>query len=611
MDERDREKIEQVRSLLGVKSERIIPPSERAFVEGPTIADVTTAPPSSGRPKKQLAVTREDLQADVPSPNYPLPEVPPSLVAHGAFLSPSSAPSPATHSQPVKRKDEPGDLPLEAIRDLTRNYDEVVIRLTRKGERGVNAVICNGVKVRTKDLLRIDAFAAELAGGGGYKVEVRDPYDLSRDLIAPFSFVVEGPPKPPRAFEDVKTKFEREEEDPTVQQRNNNGAPNPWVPWQGVPYPSAAGFSFNASRFFKRSKAKARERDEVERLRTELDKLRDRLNEREREIERERFQTQLQALTQRLESKPSVDWSGLASAMAPVLAALVSSRSNESQKLLEAQVQLASLAQQNKQDPVALIKDLSTTLQPILTSLLERSSPASQAQLMQAMTDNSLSSVAMMAQLVESFAREQTKDGDEEPWWVPYVKTTLENVLRIVQANAAAVNATTAPSNMLPQRGSVSSQPVLENPDSDLPIDPNLIPEEFRTKEWLIIFEYLHKQDSAKLAAEILVAHLTHLILFGLLPAPLAGIVQGRAQETLEYFFQMLPVCTAKPDFCREVISRTLSGLESSLSSMASQGDTGSQPTQNANAQKRKRAGDVIPLRKDSQQQDSGDPSST
>lgn len=625
MDETEREKIDQVRSLLGVKSERIVPASERVFVEGPTIADMATPSPTVGRPRKQLAVTREELQT---APPFDV-----SSVLQSPAVSPpaqNTAPTAQPASSSSKRKEEQGDLPLDAIRDLTRNYEEVVIRLTRRGDRGVNAVIYNGVKIKTKDLLRIDAFAAEVGGGGGYKVEVRDPFDLSRDLLPPFTFVVDGPPKPPRAFDDVKRKFE---EEGAVTANQNGTPPGPWGPWgpwpgpwspgpqPGVPFSAAVGLSRPG---FHIPKLRRRVSDDasIASLRAEVDRLKDALRDREREVERERFQAQLQALTARLEAQaqPKIDWAALVGAVAPILTTVVSSRSNESQKLLEAQVQLAGMAQQGKTDPVALFKDLSTTLQPLLTTLLERSSPAAQTQLMQALTENNLSSVAMMAQLLETLAKSvaDKDDEDEEPWWMPYIRTALENVVKLAQANATTAFGTrqlVSPGQPAPMLGpppagqlgvTVSSGADDEDGDEgdddaeEAPrsaagfsgVPTNAIPEEFRTREWLMIFDALRRRANPTELAELIHAHMVHLAVFGILPDVLLPAFQGHARVTVEQFLRFIPVCAEDPSYCNAIVEHLAPRLEATAKQIASE-----PPKRNKKREKKDRVADVIPIR--------------
>jgi hypothetical protein len=330
-------------------------------------------------------------------------------------------------------------------------------------------------------------------------------------------------------------------------------------------------------------------------------RLREQLAERERAVEAERHRAELSALTARIEAmqqiqsrpqpeaKSSVtDWAPLAAAVAPVFGAWISAQSQASAKSLEVQQQglqslmQATLGQASKTSDVEkLITTLGPLVMPLISENMKSRGPEAQAGLFQAMAENNLNSVAMMAQLIEAFA---SAGGKEEPWYLPMIKEALGGVVQVAQAYTQQPGGLPGqqpipprPSGTLAAYSTLESEPVepaqstaiAKRPAPQQPKVPqnlemlfSLLPGDFQTAEWRAILRGLHAEPAPaadKLAA-MLTSHLEHLVTFDMVPALLSQ-VREHPRPTLEALLEKLPVARSNPAYAKQVLDLTLAYL--------------------------------------------------
>lgn len=382
------------------------------------------------------------------------------------------------------------EIPVEAVRELAKSYQDVTVRLSRRNERGQIATVYNGVRFATLDLVEVDGWANANAGGGRYRCEVNDPHDKTKILLV-FFFNVEGPPRPPRFLGrpeapnpmvvggpgDMSSQYYPGQQPMMPQQYAQPASgpfappPTPWAQglapqnsggFQPVPYVArtspAPGATMASDELAVRQISKleselqqmrAETRLTLEKLSTENDRLRAELAQRERQVEAERHNAQLAALTAKIEAmserkapESSVkDYAPVLAAVAPVFQAMMTSRASEASEGLRAQAQvlqtMATAAKPAGNDGmVELLKVLAPMVLPVLTDSMKQRGPEAQAALFQSMAESNLNNVAMMAQLIEAFA--SAGGGKEEPWWLPMIKEALGGVVQVAQAYTAA-----------------------------------------------------------------------------------------------------------------------------------------------------------------------------
>jgi hypothetical protein len=178
----------------------------------------------------------------------------------------------------------------------------------------------------------------------------------------------------------------------------------------------------------------SRRKDEA--LAAERERAREERHKSELSLIREQLRMMSEA--PKVESKGTADMVAALAPFAPVLAAMVTSRETSASKSLEVQQQglaslmNATLSQANKPDSTTeMLKTFGPLLIPFVKDMMDNKSPEKQALLYNAMAENSLSSLAMMAQLIESFA---SQGGDPDPWWLGPVKEALGGVVGMTEA---------------------------------------------------------------------------------------------------------------------------------------------------------------------------------
>ena len=108
------------------------------------------------------------------------------------------------------------DIPIEEVEKLAAVHETVIIKVRRRNAKGQISTCYSGLRFASMDLATIDSWCKEHAGGGRYRIEVYQVDAPTQRPMAPFEFLIEGPPQPPR----------------------NINAPAPVGPSTGMPYPA-------------------------------------------------------------------------------------------------------------------------------------------------------------------------------------------------------------------------------------------------------------------------------------------------------------------------------------------------------------------------------------
>lgn len=364
-------------------------------------------------------------------------------------------------------------IPYEAINEAKKSYENVKVRVARRNDKGQLGTVYGSI-VRTLDeLFEIDAWLANMAGGGEYRIEARDPNNPATWVVPPFKVKVEGAPHKPK-FLGSPTGFAPDQSTgggPGMFDPNNQPPPPPWLagmhpamqqyyggydrytpprmPRSSQLAPGATMASDQvAMRELSETKAalaetRAELKAFVDKHDTETQRLRDQLAD-ERERAREaRHQAEMKLMMERIEMAEKARQAPAAEPqqsaierfawLAPVLVAWLESNGNKDAKAIEMQqngmktLLEASLQQSNRADPG--MEMMKSVVMPMMLKQMEAKSPKALAELYNATTENNLNSVAMMAQLIEAFAANQ----ENEPWWLPMVKETMNGAMGITE----------------------------------------------------------------------------------------------------------------------------------------------------------------------------------
>jgi len=336
--------------------------------------------------------------------------------------------------------------------------------------------------------------------------------------------------------------------------------------------------------------ARAESKAAIERAEAQAARAREEAQRQREKATEERHAAQLAALEAKIdaartqpESKNSMaETVTMLAPFVPVFQSLITAKSSESGKVLETQMQgvntlmQATLSQGQKTDVVDTLTKVAPLLMPLLARFFDQRAPEQQAALYQAMSEQNLNSVAMMAQLIEAMTPE---GADEQPWY-PMISETLKGIVNMSAAYVGAPGglpgqqpAPLPSSGQLSQNQSnpsqdagVSTYGAPPQADADVASDVNpqldamfaLLPQAFQTREWRRVLQELHIEPlNVEVVSVALTNLLEHLINFDMLPAELAAI-QTQPRETLIGVVQYLPVAQSNGQGLSDVIETTI-----------------------------------------------------
>lgn len=520
----------------------------------------------------------------------------------------------------------------EMVHELVKLYAEVSIRVQRRNDKGQLATVHGQQRIKTEQLSTIDSWLQAESGGGDYFIIVRPPGDIGNVLMK-FNVRVEGPPKSPRQRTGAPVPmggFQDGDNYPTAAPSSrwaeglmDEHARQTYL--HGVPPAPGATVASDQLAIHQMQEMKAmsaklqeelrHERMERERIAREsekqLDIMRQEATEARHRADMEMLRTQMAArdsetkilLEAQRNQKPDKSMpemiaaaAAFAAPFAPVLAALVTSSREGATRAMEVQQQgvqalmQATLEQANRPDPMTeMFKTMGPLLMPFLSSMMESKSPAAQAAVFSSLAEQQLNSVAMMAQLIESFA-----GGDkEEPWWLPMVKETLGGAVRMGEAMLEANNASAQQSQAQQKQLMAAAQQYVSpafgpptvlstvlgqeppqvhaasTPQAAAPAPQKssvsglaaMLPEDFRSPEWAKILTDIH-DDNASLeeTAELLASHLEHCVIFSIVPSALDG-VQADPETVLRNLVQLLPIWRKNQERAEAILTMTVANL--------------------------------------------------
>jgi hypothetical protein len=560
---------------------------------------------------------------------------------------------------PARSKTLNQEIPWDEIGEISTKYESVLLRIQRRNGRGQLQTLGAAITMETSKLPALEDWLQSFAGGGDYEIEIKDPNNSISILTPRFKAPIAGAARPPRFLGNAEDQYavnpfegqQQQQQQQPPQQRNFQAPQGAWAnnlhPQQqqnygggriGRPAPGATVASDTLA-MQQHAEYKAETAKTIAKLEGTVDKLiadnkrtQDSLA-REREAARdEKHKSELQRIEQMMQvmmdkrSEPvvaqkangTIDIIAAMAPFVPVFAAMVTSRESSASKSMEVQsaglnqLMTATLSQANKPDSTQeLLKSLLPLAMPFISQLMEAKSPGAQAQLFNSMVENNLSQVAMMAQLIESFA---TQGGQEEPWWLPMIRETLGGVVGMTEAymqgkglpgQLPATPRQLPPGAPAPQMQTMETPPVsgfasygTDGDDSqlaeivDVPALPNpaaarargeratqevmtgikpgngiedtltmqekvmlsVLPADFQTPEWRGIVVAVERQEDVEDVADLCASHIVHLINFNLLPRHLMDVVEDPARA-LDRVLGVLPVMKANPEYGVDLIN--------------------------------------------------------
>ncbi len=533
------------------------------------------------------------------------------------------------------------ELPLDMINDLCVEHESLVLRLKRRNSKGQLQSL-GSVNVETAKLINLDDWLQNYSGGGKYEIQALDPKNPMNEVLR-FKADLEGRARSANYLENPADNLPENPYGGQMQQ-NGSGFQQPQSAWESGQHPQRQAFYGRGGRpapgatvasdqivlrqlaeykaetaklLAKQEAAIDRLNDELKRKDTELQREREHARDEKHTAEMAMLREQIRAGNDRpqvQETKGSAEMIAALAPFAPVLAAMVTSRESSASKSMEVQqkglasLMSATLSQANKPDSTSeMLKTLLPLALPFIKDMMNAKSPDAQAKLFNNMVENNLSQVAMMAQLIESFAG----SGDNEPWWLPMIKETLNGVVGMTEAymqgqglpGQAPVQmppGVPAPQQMpagqtpIPAGASYSTEGE-EFPEAEVVAGPNVeaakaradaamqqpitagngledtltmpekmilsqLPPEYQTAEWRAIAIALHREAELEGVSMMTANHIGHLINFNLLPPALQDVETDPARA-LDRLLAPMPVMKRNPEYAIAVLKAVVEML--------------------------------------------------
>lgn len=294
--------------------------------------------------------------------------------------------------------------------------------------------------------------------------------------------------------------------------------------------------------------------------------------------ERDKLEAKLEAMQQ---SKPSIDpavWVGLATAMAPVLSAMVgsnqakaASQQEQATKAIELQMtgmnNLMTQSGKKGGELDGLIKSvvgLAPILAPMLSKFADNKSPGAQADLFSTLAENNLTTLTTMGQFLQAMQEAQGND----PWWRPMVESAIESVQTVgaqmavqaganspavqQQANRAAAPGA-APGGM--SQGQTMTSMIVNNPQ---------FPAALKTGEWFKLIAAMHDEIDPDQVSHHVAQHIVNLANENQLPDLIDNVFE-KPEEVLNMFIGPLPIANSNPAYVEQVVRLTAHALRNAV----------------------------------------------
>lgn len=455
--------------------------------------------------------------------------------------------------------------PLDKLEELAERYPELYVVVRRQNTRSGRFQAIGMYKIDAKEMCdgRFEQRLKDSYGGGHYLVNVRDPQNTTVQLIEKGYYTdIEGPelhvspgvqiagrgnPGPGRMVGVPPGMGMPMMEPPThMPGFVGYGDPANGPPQQGIDpsqfmsqRPDEIAMHWNARLESALAEAKRESAEQLKELQRELKEERQarakaekERADREAQHEREMLRAELDNLKRARDvapARPPIDigaLAGLAGAFVPVLTAMISTKATQADTALKLQqentrTQFDGLkeivkAQSERAGGADKLFDtvvkVAPILMPIFKLMIEERSPSKQAEAITAVTESSLSTLSMVANVMGQFAEQQP-----EAWWAPLAKQLIGGVQEMAQTMALQSQqrrpAVTAPQQPRAVAGNGHASPaaIAETIANDIVNAPD-VPQEFKTQRWRELFAMIHNPtlDPGNVARAI-GQHIDHL----------------------------------------------------------------------------------------------------
>lgn len=452
--------------------------------------------------------------------------------------------------------------PLERLEELAERYPQAYVTVRRQNTRSGRFQAIGMYTIDTKELCdgRFEQRLKDSYGGGHYLVHVRDPQNTTVQLIEKGYYTdIDGPELHVSAGVQVAGAGNRGPGrmigTPPGMSMPPMEAPSHLPGFVGYGDPAMGPPQVDPSQFMsqrpdeiamhfnmrletalaesKRENAEAlrelqRELKEERAQRAKLEKERaeDRAHH-ERELLRAELDSLKRARETPAPQRPPIDLTaliGFASALVPVLQTMITARTSQADSTLKLQqentrAQFDGLkevlrAQSERSGGADKALDTLVKITPLLTPVIklwfEERSPSKQAEAISAVTESSLSTLSMVANVMGQFAEQQP-----EAWWAPLAKQLIGGVQEMAQTMALqgqqrrpAISAPQAPRAV--SNGAGHSNGHASPADQAAAVAQDImnapsVPSEFKTQRWAEIFAMIHNPtlDPADVASAI------------------------------------------------------------------------------------------------------------
>jgi hypothetical protein len=314
-------------------------------------------------------------------------------------------------------------------------------------------------------------------------------------------------------------------------------------------------------------RAEDQRKAEADRHALEMDRMRA-----DQARDREQFQQQMQALQNRPVEAPKPTFSPeMLTALGGIVTAFISSNNERAARQAEMQAQgqqallQATMAKGDSKPMMDMLKQVMPVAAPLLASFWESKSPKAQADLVATMAENQLTSISMMAELINSFGAGQ----ENPPFWLPMAQETLRGVVQAAETMAnknkdvggSPVQAPTAlPASAPTPAAAPASQVTAEPPFSPEQITQMIMqdsryPAWGRTPEWAQALTLLHGRSPD--AAPYIANMLATLDRENRTPPEIAD-VWDRADEVLANILRPMPIWGYDNEYAVGVINQII-----------------------------------------------------
>lgn len=249
--------------------------------------------------------------------------------------------------------------------------------------------------------------------------------------------------------------------------------------------------------------------------------------------------------------------------------ALAMDRQSKAQEMQMAGVNtlLQASVKSDSKPMLEMVVQLAPILAPIAKEWWEAKSPRAQMDLVATMAENNVSTISMMAQLIDQFAQQ----GGDTPWYLPMIQETMQGVVQVAESVANRNKEATGGAQPQQQQQAGAAAPAGQAQATNvtegeqvafaLNQDPDY-PAELKTQEWTKIVIFLHNEHDPAEMGKAIAGYIRHLDENNALPAFLADVWDHPA-ETLSAFFKRFPVATRNRNYADQVYDRTIADLES------------------------------------------------